>query len=98
MNTTCSKQIFAMILTSYAGASFAAGDEQPLVVKTDGLPVHVAQKVKEKAAEGATSLRRYIYITRSMHQLDMRSVVREEPTTQIASARSEKSEKVATSR
>lgn len=88
-----SQQIFATILISYTGVTFAAGDEQPLVVKTDGLPPHVAAKVKDKAGEGATSLRRYVYITRSMHNLDMRSLVRNEAATEIAAA--PKAEKVA---
>jgi hypothetical protein len=94
MNHT--KQMLAMILISYAGSSFAAGDEQPLTVKTEGLPAHVAEKVRQKAADGATSLRRYVYITRSMHGLDMRSLVREESAIEIAAARNEKAEKVAT--
>ena len=83
-----SKQIFAMILFSYAGATYAAGDEAPVAVKTDGLPEHVAQKVREKAAEGATELRRYVWITRGMHGLDMRSLVVAE--SQQAIARDEK--------
>jgi len=81
-----SNQIFAMILISYAGVSFGAGEEQALAVKTDGLPLHVAVKVKDKASEGVTSLRRYVYITRSMHNLDMRSLVRDKPGTEIAAA------------
>jgi hypothetical protein len=71
-----SKQIFALILISYAGSSFAANDEPSVAVTTDGLALHVAAKVQEKAAEGCTSLRRYVYITRSMHNLSMRTLVR----------------------
>lgn len=61
----------------FAGSALAQENEPPLAVNTDGMAPHVAAKVKQKAAEGATALRRYIWITRSQHQLDMRSIVRE---------------------
>lgn len=61
----------------FTGAALAQENEPPLAVNTDGMALHVAAKVKEKAAEGATALRRYIYITRAQHGLDMRSIVRQ---------------------
>lgn len=70
-------QISAVGLFFMVGASFAQASEPAIAVKTDGLPQHVAVKVEQKAAEGVTSLRRYVWITRGMHGLDMRSVVRE---------------------
>ncbi len=73
-NITCIALISAAL---FAGAALAQENEPPVAVNTDGMAPHVAEKVKEKAAEGATALRRYIYITRSQHQLDMRTIVRE---------------------
>ena len=67
--------ISAALLT---GTALAQENEPPVAVKTEGMALHVAAKVKEKAAEGATALRRYVWITRSQHNLDMRSIVRAE--------------------
>lgn len=65
--------VLAMFLISFAGVSVAA--EGPVAVNTDGLPTFVAAKVKAKAAEGASELRRYVWITRSQHNLSMRTLV-----------------------
>lgn len=96
MNAKLNSFILAMVLISFAGLSNAGEPEAPVAVKTDGLPPHVAAKVEQKAAEGMSALRRYVWITRAMHELDMRSLVRQEPATAIAAARNEKAEKVVT--
>ncbi|HUL95705.1 MAG TPA: hypothetical protein VLT89_06825 [Usitatibacter sp.] len=59
-------------------AAHAQEAEPPVAVKTEGMALHVAAKVKAKAAQGITALRRYVHITRGMHQIDLRSIVREE--------------------
>jgi hypothetical protein len=69
------RMVLAMFLISFAGVSAAAGGERPVAVNTDGLPGFVAAKVKAKAAEGASELRRYVWITRSQHNLSMRTLV-----------------------
>jgi hypothetical protein len=72
-NRTCI--VFAMAAL-FTGAAIAQENEPPVAVNTDGMALHVAAKVKEKAAQGATALRRYVYITRSQHNLDMRTITR----------------------
>jgi hypothetical protein len=60
----------------FTGAALAQENEPAVAVNTDGMALHVAAKVKEKAAEGATALRRYVFITRAQHGLDMRTICR----------------------
>ena len=76
MNAKLNTLILAMMLISFAGAVQAREPEAAVAVKTDGLPPHVAAKVEAKAAEGMTALRRYVWITRGMHGIDLREVVR----------------------
>lgn len=87
MNANFSKLIVVMMLVSFAGASYAREPEPAVAVQTGGMPPHVAEKVKERAAEGVTPLRRYVWITRSMHGLDLRSIVRAEPTSIVLNAK-----------
>ena len=77
MNLKHTKHVAFAAAALFAGAAFAQENEPPVAVNTDGMALHVAAKVKEKAAQGATALRRYIYITRAQHGLDMRTIVRE---------------------
>jgi hypothetical protein len=76
-----------LLLVTSAGAAWAqqASDEPAVAVKTDGLPLHVAAKVREKAAQGITPLRQYVWISRSVNQLDLRSLIRQEKDDQVAS-------------
>ena len=62
-----------------ANAARAQEAEPPVAVKTEGMALHVAAKVKAKAAQGITALRQYVYITRGMHQIDLRSIVARDP-------------------
>ena len=64
------------VAVSFAGAALAQETEPPVAVNTDGMPHFLAEKVKRKAAEGMTALRRYVYITRAIHALDLRTIVR----------------------
>ena len=57
------------------------------------MPPHVAAKVKEKAAQGPTALRRYVDTTRMVNALDFRSILREEASPTMA--RNERIEKPA---
>jgi hypothetical protein len=79
MKASLGKTIGAFVLVAFAGESYAAR-EAAVSVKTDGLPTHVAARVQEKAAEGMTALRRYVWITRGMHALDLRALVADEAT------------------
>jgi len=77
MNANLSKQIVVTMLVAFAGEVYAAAPEAAVAVKTDGLAPHVAARVQEKAAQGMTALRRYVWITRGMHALDLRSILAE---------------------
>jgi hypothetical protein len=87
MNANFSKLIVAMMLVWFAGSSYAREPEAAVAVKTDGLPAHVAARVQQKAAQGVTSLRRYVWITRNMHGLDICALVREEPAPKALDAK-----------
>lgn len=50
-------------------AAFAEEREKPVTVYVDGLPVHIAEQVKKHAAEGETSLKRYLERTQTLHRL-----------------------------
>ena len=81
------KRIALLFLVSCAGAAWAQqGDEPPVAVKTDGLDPHIARRVEEKAAQGITALRQYVWISRSVNQLDLRSLLKEEQPEQVARA------------
>ena len=71
-----------IFLVTCAGAAHAS--EPAVAVKTDGLPPHVAARVAAKAEEGITALRQYVWISRSVNQLDLRSLLREEEPEQVA--------------
>lgn len=84
MNANFAKQIVAMILVAFAGTPLAREPEPAVAVKTQGLPPHVAAKVKEKAAQGSTALRQYVTNTRMVNELDFRSLLREGSAPNIA--------------
>jgi hypothetical protein len=85
MITNRTRQIAVLFLVSCAGAAWAQQrDEPPVPVKTDGLPLHVARHVEEKAAQGITALRQYVWISRSVNQLDLRTLVKEEEPERVA--------------
>lgn len=67
-----------------AGAAASAHAEPAVAVKTDGLPPHVAAHVAAKAEEGITALRQYVWISRGINQLDLRSLLREQEPEQVA--------------
>ncbi|HZZ94176.1 MAG TPA: hypothetical protein VFE23_16570 [Usitatibacter sp.] len=75
-----------LFLLSCAGAAMAQQEEAAVAVKTDGLPLHVAARVEQKAAQGITALRQYVWISRGVNQLDLHSLLREEEPVRAASA------------
>lgn len=82
MNTNFTKSIVIMTLVCFAGVAHAQQQreerELPVAVKTDGMPSFMAEKVKEKAAQGSTELRRYVDRTRMVHSIDFRSILRDD--------------------
>jgi hypothetical protein len=85
---------FLFLLSCTSAAWAQQGSEPPVAVRTEGLPLHVAARVSEKAQQGITELRRYVWISRGVNQLDLRSLLREEEPAQVAS-REEPPQKVA---
>lgn len=60
-----------------ASASFeAAAREEPVKVNVEGLSPAVAAEVKKHAAEGITSLNRYLWNTQMKHGLTLADVTR----------------------
>ena len=82
MNANFTKSIVVMTLVCFAGVAHAqqqpSEQEPPVAVKTEGMPSFMADKLKEKAAQGSTELRRYIDRTRMVHSIDFRSILRED--------------------
>jgi len=76
---------FLFLLTCTSAAWAQQGAEPPVNVRTEGLPMHVAARVSEKAEQGITALRQYVWISRSVNQLDLRSLLRRDEPSQVAS-------------
>jgi len=73
-----------IVFVLLAGAAASAQAEPAVAVKTDGLPPHVAARVVAKAEEGITALRQYVWISRGINQIDLRSIVRQDEPQQVA--------------
>ena len=67
-----------------AGAAASVQAEPAVAVKTEGLPPHVAARVAAKAEQGITALRQYVWISRGINQIDLRSLVRETEPEEVA--------------
>ena len=78
MDTFFFRTALVVFFVLLAGACRASQPEPPVAVKTDGLPPHVAEKVRDRAAQGITPLRRYVTSTRMVNELDLRSIIRED--------------------
>ena len=61
----CALAIFALA----AAPAVAYEREEPVPVNTESLQSHVAEQVKEFAAEGERELMGYLWFTRRMHHL-----------------------------
>jgi hypothetical protein len=58
----------ASVALASTGA-LASADDQPIDVNTDGLPSHVAEQVREHAAQSEQALMQYLWFSRRMHHL-----------------------------
>ena len=63
--------ILAACAALLASAALAAPAEEPVAVRTDHLPSHVARRVEQEAAKGPAALRRYVTITRNILAIDL---------------------------
>ena len=74
MNASIHKSSIAIVvLLSISGASYAA---EPVAVNTEGMPQFLAAKVEAKAREGSNELRRFVWRTRMVYALDLKSIAR----------------------
>lgn len=69
------RQLVACVAIAAAGLVNAQETEEPVAVKTQGLPPHVAKGVEAQAAKGITALRRYVERTRGIYNLHLGSLV-----------------------
>jgi len=69
MKRSLTGTLAAAALLALGQAAFADEREKPVTVYVDGLPAHIAEQVKKHAAEGETSLKRYLDRTQTLHRL-----------------------------
>jgi hypothetical protein len=74
MKSITRKSLCVAALLSISGASYAS--DSPVAVNTEGLSPGLAAKVEAKAQQGHAELRRFIWRTRMIYALDMRSLLR----------------------
>ena len=74
MNAITRKSLYLAALLAVSGAASAA--EPPVAVSTEGMPAYLAAKVEAKAQQGQAELRRFVWRTRMIYALDLRSLVR----------------------
>ena len=67
-NTRLNACIVAAAL-ALGSTAVLASDDQPIDVNTDGLQAHVAEQVRERAAQGEQALMQYLWFNRRMHHL-----------------------------
>ena len=68
------KSIALAVLLSISGAAYAV--DPAIAVNTEGMSPALAAKVEMKARQGANELRRFVWRTRMVYALDLRSIVR----------------------
>ncbi len=59
---------------------------QAIYVRTDGLPMAVAQRVEQEAQKGLQPLRQYVQRTKFIHQLDLVSLLMTSEQARLAQA------------
>ena len=74
MNASIHKRSILAILLFVSGAAYAS--EPAIAVNTDGLPPYLAAKVVMKAQEGMNELRRFVWRTRMIYGLELRTLLR----------------------
>ena len=73
MKTNLTRTLLAAATLAVAGSALA---EQPVRVRTDGLPTHMRERIEAAAQEGPTALRQYLQRTRMVgYNLRMEEVV-----------------------
>ena len=67
-----------------AGAALAQQAENPVSMRTEGLPSWVAATLIEKGQQGITAVTQYLHRTRMIHQLTVADVVNKNDPKQMA--------------
>jgi len=86
---------FKSILAAFAlaaGPAFASGSDEPIEVNTDGLQSHVAEQVRQHAAQSERSLMQYMWFTRRTHHLWLDDVTKPKAEADAQTAGREKNE------
>ena len=67
---------FLVTFAVAANIACAQGAEEPLTVRTEGLPQTVGARLTEKGQQGITALTQYLNRTRGVHNLSVADVVK----------------------
>jgi hypothetical protein len=81
-NAVIAKTVRCILAAALFAAStplLAQQAEQPVKVYVDHLPANVAEQVRKHAAQGETSLKRYLERTNSLHRLRWEDVTTPRP-------------------
>lgn len=62
---------------SFAGSARAA-ESTPVALDKDAVPPLIAKAVEAEAAKGVDALRQYVYRTRMIHALNLKTLVRDD--------------------
>ena len=82
--------ILAVAAVACASQAFARNPDEPVVVKTQGLPPYIARGVEAAAAQGPDALRRYVERTRGIYNLELNALVASPEETAAIKAAAEK--------
>lgn len=86
MNVRTSQRVIVAAALFASGSALAQQAEQPVRVKVDGLPQHVAAQVKDKALQGRDDLRRFIERTRFIYELNYGALAVDDSPASIAAS------------
>jgi len=73
---------FIAVAALATAQALASDYDQPIEVNTDALPSHVAEQVRERAAQGQGALMQYLWFTRHVHHLWIDDVTKARPEPQ----------------
>jgi hypothetical protein len=68
---------FIAVAALAAAPAFGSGNDEPIQVNTEGLQSHVAEQVRQYAAESERALMQYLWFTRRMHHLWIEDVTKQ---------------------
>ena len=84
MKTHHARPFLALSLLAMLTAAYGEQRETPVPIDTQKVPPYLAERVKEKAQQGPTALRRFLNNTRTTNDLYFWDLVKESPPTSQA--------------